>query len=270
MTTTVARETRVAQPSVRRVRRRPGRLPAALFVLLFLGLAVVAADRVGAMIAADHLKSRIADELHAREVSYHALDVTIDGTPFLTQVAEGRYESITIELTDAQLRSESVEATLPALHVVATGVHADAAEVARGEATVMAEQVVGNAVISYAGLNGLVDLSDYYITDVAFQERDGALYATGTVSVVGLNLPIEAAADVTLQGGVIHVQLRDARAVGMTLPDQALDALDRLANNAIVANMPPLPFDITLDALTVTPDGLAITATGRGVTLVAG
>jgi hypothetical protein len=49
-----------------------------------------------------------------------------------------------------------------------------------------------------------------------------------------------------------------------------LSVLDALANAVIVAAMPPLPFGITLDALQVTPDGVAITATGRAVTLAAG
>lgn len=258
----------MVQPSMRRP-RRPGRWQTVLGILLILGVLVVVADRVGLALANDQLRSRIGDELRARGVSYTSLDVAIAGTPFLTQVAEGRYESITIDLTDVRLHSDGIEATLPALHILASGVHADAVAVARGDATVSAEQVVGSAVVSYAGLSGLVDLSDYYITDVAFAERDGALRASATVSVIGLDLPIEAGADVALQDGQIQLRLRDAAALNRQVPEAALDVLDSLANSVIVATMPPLPFDITLDALEVTPAGLAITATGRGVTLAA-
>jgi hypothetical protein len=239
-----------------------------LGVVLFVAVLVAVADRVASAVAADQLRSRVAEELQARQVGYASLDVTVGGVPFLTQVAQGRYESIAIDMADVRLHSEGLEANLPALNVVASGVQADAVALALGDATVTADHVVGSAVVSYAGLSGLVDLSDYYLTDVAFEERGGVLYASAVVSVAGMDLPIEAGADVSLQDGQIQLAFRDANAVGMELPDAALSALDALVNAVIVAAMPPLPFGITLDALEVTHDGLAITATGRGVTLV--
>jgi hypothetical protein len=228
------------------------------------------ADRAAAAVAADQLRSRVAGELAARQVGYSSLDVAIAGTPFLTQVAQSRYESITIDLNDVRLRSGDVEATLPTLHVVATGVHADALAVARGNAAVTAERVAGSGVVSYAGLSGAVDLSSYFIRDLVFTERAGALYASATVSALSLELPIEVGADVSLQDGQIQLRFRDVVASGMSVPEVALPAVDALVNAVIVANMPPLPFGITLDALAVVPEGLAITATGRDVTLVTG
>jgi hypothetical protein len=261
----------VAQPSVRRPqRRRPGRWQSVLGILLILAVVLVVADRAAAAVAADQLKTRVAGELAAREVSYSSLDVAVAGTPFLTQVAQSRFESISIDMTDVRLRSGEIEATLPAFDIDATGVRADALAVARGDASVTAEQVVGSAVVSYAGLGGLIDLSDYFVRDVVFTERAGALYATATVSVVSLELPIEVGADVSLQDGQIQLRFRDVVASGMSVPDIALPAVDALVNAVIVANMPPLPFGITLDALSVAPEGLAITATGREVTLVTG
>jgi hypothetical protein len=241
-----------------------------LGVLLILGVMLAVADQVASAVAEDQLRSRIADELAARQVSYAALDVGVTGTPFLTQVARSRYESITIDMTGVRLRSGDVEATLPALDLVATDVRADALAVARGDASVTADLVVGNAVVSYAGLSGLVDLSGYFVRDIAFTERGGALYASGTVSVAGINLPIEVGAEVALRDGQIELRFRDVAASGMNVPDIALPAVDALVNAAIVANMPPLPYDITLDALAVTPDGLAISASGREVSLVTG
>lgn len=258
----------MAQPSLRRPPlRRPGRWQTVLGLVLILAVVLVVADRAAAAVAANQLRSRVATELAAREVSYATLDVAITGTPFLTQVVEGRYEAIRIDLTDVRLRSGDVAATLPALAIVASGVHADAMAVARGEASVTAEVVVGDAVVSYAGLSKLVDLSDYYIRDLVFTERAGALYANATVSAAGLDVPVEVGAEVSLQDGQIQLAFRDVAASGMSVPEIALPAVDALVNRVIVATMPPLPFDITLDALRVTPEGLAITATGRGVTL---
>ncbi len=266
---TTRREHRVAQSIPhRRPRRRPGRWQSVLGIVLILAVVLAVADRAAAAAAESEMRSRIAAELQARQVSYATLDVGMGGTPFLTQVARGRYDSIAIDITDVRLQGDGREAMLPALHVVATGVEAQATELMRGNAPVTAEQVVGSGVVSYTGLSALVDLSDYYISNVTFTEQDGALYASGIVSVVGLEIPISAVAEVTVQAGQIQLGFRDASASGMTVPDVALPVLDRLANAVIVAAMPPLPFDITIDALTVTPDGLAITATGRQVSLV--
>jgi hypothetical protein len=128
--------------------------------------------------------------------------------------------------------------------------------------------VVGRAVVSYAGLAGLVNLQDYSVSDVTFAERAGALHASGSVHVAGLSLPIEATAEVSLLDGQINLQFRDAAAVGLEMPEAGLALLDALVNAVIVVAMPPLPFDITLDTLEVTPAGLRIVATGRDITLV--
>ena len=249
-------------------RRRPGRWQFVLGLVLIVAVIVVVADRAASAVAANQLQSRVAQELQAREVGYASLDVTVGGVPFLTQVARGHYDSISIDMTEVRLHTGDLEATLPALQVVATGVAADAAAVARGEASVVAERVVGRAVVSYAGLAGLVNLQDYSVSDVTFAERAGALHASGSVHVAGLSLPIEATAEVSLLDGQINLQFRDAAAVGLEMPEAGLALLDALVNAVIVVAMPPLPFDITLDTLEVTPAGLRIVATGRDITLV--
>lgn len=267
----------MAQPSVwpqqrpsrwRLGRGRSRRWQVVLGILLVVGVLLVVADRAATAVAANELRSRLAHQLEARQVSYSSLDVTISGVPFLTQVAEGRYDSISIDMSGVQLQAGDLAATLPSLRVVATGVYADAAEMARGEASVVAERVAGRAVVSYAGLTGLVDLSEYSISDVAFEERAGALHASATVNVAGLSLPIAATAEVSLQDGQIHLRFRDAAAVGLEMPEAGLAVLNALVNAVIVVAMPPLPFDITLDTLEVTPGGLRVGATGYDITLV--
>lgn len=267
----------VAQPSGwypsppsqwRQERGRLGRWPAVLGIVLALVVVLVVADRAAAAVAGSQLRSRVAQELQARQVGYASLDVTVGGVPFVTQVVRGRYESIRIDMTDVRLRAGDLTATLSTLQVVATGVHADAAEVARGEASVVAERVAGRAIVSYAGLTGLVDLRDYAISDLTFEERDGALHASATVNVGGLSLPIAATAEVSLRDSQIHLRFRDAAAVGLEMPPAGLAALDALVNAVIVVTIPPLPFDVTLDTLEVTPVGLRVGAVGRNITIV--
>ena len=90
-------------------RRRRGGGWATLFAILIVlaGVAVVG-DRVAATAASNELRSQLAADLQARQVGYQSLDVAIGGFPFLTQVAEGRFEEITIDMTDVQLAAAEV------------------------------------------------------------------------------------------------------------------------------------------------------------------
>jgi hypothetical protein len=250
-------------------RRRRGGWTILLVFLLVVGVIAVVADRVAAQAAERELESQVAQELASRDVSYSSLDVSVGGIPFLTQVAAGRYDEITIDMSDVQLPAGTARAaTLPALHVVATGVNAAAAEIVQGTAKVTADQVTGTAVVSYQTLQNLVDLSQYQLKDLTFSEAGGALKAQATATVAGLSLPLTATADVTVVDGVIEVSLRDATAVGVEVPQIARNYLDSLVNNSITARLPALPFGLTLDRLNVVASGLAITATGHDVPLV--
>jgi hypothetical protein len=269
---TSSRENAVAEPVVHRPsRRRRGFLLPLVAIVLVIGAIAVVADRVAAKAASDELKSRIEAELVSRDVTYSSLDVVVGGTPFLTQVAEGRYHSITIDMTEVRLPAGADRsATLPELHVVASGVSAPTTELIEGTASVVADDVTGSAVVSYATLTGLLDLTAYRLSEITFNEEDGALKASATANVAGLTLPIEALAEVSVVSGEIQVQLRDARAVGVPVPGVAKGFLDDLVSNALVAKLPPLPFGLTLDALSVTSEGLAFTASGSDVPLVNG
>lgn len=257
------------EPAARRSRRRRYGLWQPIVGLLLIVFVVLAvADRVAAAVAEGELKSRVAAELAAHNVGYSSLDVTVGGLPFLTQVVRERYDSLAIDMADVNVQADGREATLPELHIVATGVEVDTVELAQGHAAATAEQVTGTAVISYATLSSLTDLGAYHLVGLVFEERDGALSARANVTALGVELPIEAAAEITVRDGTrIEVRLRDAAAVGVSVPDAALPLLDMLANAVLVATVPPLPFGITIDGFEVAPDGLAVTAVGRAVTL---
>jgi hypothetical protein len=257
-----------SEPALHRRRRRRSLWPLALGFVLILVVLVAIGDRVAAAAAEAEVRDRVADELATRNVSYSSLDVSVDGMPFLTQVAQGRYESITIDLTEVHLVAGGREATLPTLRLVANGLRVDSVALAQGDATGTADAVTGTAVVSYPTLTGLLDLEGYYLAGLTLEERAGALWASADLSAAGIALPIEAAAEVAVHEGRIELRLRDAAAVGVSVPDLALPLLNALANAVLIATMPPLPFGIELDGLTVTPAGLAITATGREVTLI--
>jgi hypothetical protein len=239
-----------------------------LGVLLLLAVLLIVADRAAEAEASSQLRTRVGTELAKRDVSYATLDVAVGGTPFLTQVVQRRFTSVTIDMTQAHISADGKQATLPSLHVVAGGVHFDPVAVLRGDpATVTTEVVSGNAIVTYATLSSLLDLSQYHLTDLQFEERDGGLRATGNVSVGSATVPMQATADVSVTNGRIELRLRDAGAVGVTLPPVAVSALDALVHAVLNPDLPPLPFGIALQSLQVTPDGLAVAITGHDLTL---
>lgn len=270
-TGSTTREAQVSEYAYRRPRRRgPGLLAFLIGVVLLLGAIAVVGDRVAAKLAADELRTQLVAEMSDRDVQFGSLEVNIRGFPFLAQVARGFYDEITIDMTDVKLPAGTGRgATLPALHVVAKGVDADTADVVKGTAKITAEQVTGTAVVSFRTLETLVDYSRFRLSDVKFTDSAGGLKLSGNADLAGVRVPISATADITVTEGQLQVTLRDATAVNLPAPQIVKNYLGDLAERSILARLPQLPFGMTLDQVRVQTDGLAITATGRDVPLVA-
>src|SRR5258706_8348544 len=133
-TTTSRRETVVTEPVVhRRPRRRRGGWVTWVAIVLIIGAIAVVGDRLAAKAASSELQSRIQSELVSRNVAYSSLQAEVGGMPFLTQVAQGRYESITIDMTDVRLPDEQGRgATLPALNLAAIGMKVNTGDLRGG------------------------------------------------------------------------------------------------------------------------------------------
>jgi len=248
-------------------RRRRSGWTTLFVILLILAGVLVAADRIAAQVAEREVRTQVVAALSERGVDYDTADVSVGGFPFLTQVAQGRYEQITIDLTNVRLESSGQKATLPTLHVVARGVKADAADLVQGTARAVAERVTGTGLVTFATLQSLVDYSRYNLSNVSFSESGGALKANARANVAGLTLPLTATADISVVKGQFQVKLRDVRAVGVQAPPAAREYLANLVEQSVAARLPQLPFQLTLDEVDVRADGLAITATARDVPL---
>ena len=264
------RETRVTeQLPARPRRRRRGGWVSLLAILAVLSAIVVVGDRVAAKYATDELRTQLVAELNNRGVESSTTQVGIGGFPFLTQVAKGRYDQITIDMTEVRLPAGGRRVvTLPTLNVVASGVAADTAEVVQGTARVVADRVSGEALVSFDTLETLVDYRRYSLTNVTFAESAGGLRVTATANVVGTEVPISATAEVTSSDGAISVKLRNAQAIGIEAPPAVRDYLGELVQNTLAAQLPQLPFGLALDEVDVRAEGLAISATGSNVPLL--
>jgi hypothetical protein len=261
------RQSSRSRPSGRR--RRGGCLTFILGLVLLLGIVAVVGDRIAASYATKALRTQLVSELQQKNVSYESLDVAIGGFPFLTQVARGNYDKITIGMANTRLPGLGGRVvTLPALDVVATGVNADTKQVIAGTAKVKANQITGTAVVAFSTLETLVDYSAYRLSEVKYSESGGGLHVTGKVNVGGILVPVAATADVSVAKGQFQVKLRDLEAVNTPAPTVVRQYLGNLAEQSLTAQLPALPFGLSLDGVKVEAAGLAITATGHDVPLV--
>src|SRR5262245_9630552 len=121
--TWVSERTETVQPTTYRAPRRyrsRGRVTLLAIVLVLIAIAVVG-DRIAERIATDQLRTRLVAALDERNVGYESMDVEMGGFPFLTQVARGRYDAITIDMTQVQLPTSTGRVvTLPTLHAAAS------------------------------------------------------------------------------------------------------------------------------------------------------
>src|SRR5262245_60056943 len=211
MVRTSVGERMVAVPIQARRRRRGLPLLAILVVLVAV---LVVTDRFAAAVANDRLRTQVVAALAKHEVRPRSTDVTVDGFPFLTQVANGQYEQITITMADVAYSG----VTLPSLRVVAHDVRADAADLLGGSLTATADRVTGTAAVDWPTLASLVDYARLGLSDVRFAAVDGALEVTGTANIGGVRVPLSALADVAVNAGVVRVTLRDAQVGGAGVP----------------------------------------------------
>lgn len=248
---------------------RPGRATRVAVVLLVLiGGLLVAADRLGASYASQRLSEEFVAELDSRGVQHGRTDVSIGGFPFLTQVAQGQYDSITIEMTDLRLDDRGRPVILPRLTVTASGVKASASQVLNRVGPIVAARLDGTAVVSFSTLETIVDYGQYGLSGVRFAQSAGGIQLTGSANVAGQKVPISATAQVSAVDGALAVKLVDARAVGLEAPGPVRDYLADLVQRTLAARLPQLPLGLTLQHVAVAADGLALSVVGQNVTLV--
>jgi hypothetical protein len=244
------------------VRRRSwtARLISVLVVLVIvLGGLLLIADRAGAALAERTIGDQVKKEVAARGVTSSEPDVTVGGFPFLTQVARGRYDKITIVMRD--VAGQGVQ--LPRLDVEATDVTAGARTLMSGEGRVVAERVSGTATIGYASVADLIKQPGLRLS-----EQDGHLLVSVPVEVLGQKLTLTGTAALAMAGGKIRVRFHDLKADGVPDIPAAQSLINQIAERISVdVALPALPFDLAVQKVTPRPDGLAITATARGVPL---
>jgi len=236
-----------------------------LVLILVAGLAV--ADRFAASYAERKISDRVAQQVAQQKATSEQPKVTIEGIPFLTQVARGLYQQIRIQLGNfSGPVGEGRTIKMKELDATANDVRAPLSTIRSGNGEVTAGSVVGTGLIDYAQIAQLAGQPGVKLT-----EQNGKLVGSAPVQVLGQTFTISATADLKVQGDLVQVQFSNVKADG--LPDNALvrglvnTYVQKLAFNL---RIPALPLDLKVKSVEPQADGLKITAAASHVSLNSG
>lgn len=215
---------------------------------------VVLAVLAGGAFLVDTVLRRGAEDAIAAEV--HAAipgveqppDVTIEGFPFLTQVAAGELSSVRLSAPAATVEGLRLEDVVVRLHAVSTEAPY-AAQTA--ELTAL---VTPDAAEAALGLSGL-DLG----------VRDGGLIATASV----LGVPLDVVMAARAEGHDVVVDVEAFMLGGFRVDSDELPADITGQLQGLRFAITGLPDNMSLAGVTVIDDGLELAATGTGLTFTA-
>ncbi|MFD8722767.1 DUF2993 domain-containing protein [Streptomyces sp. NPDC059629] len=236
-----------------------------LIVVVVLGVLFVVVDRVAVHFA----EGEAAGKLKTTEGLASDPDVSINGFPFLTQVASGTLDDIEVSIKDYDATTGTAGKTIRI-----DDLHADMKDVSfSGDySSATAESATGTALISYAEL----------LKNARTAPTDMGLGFTG--QVVGLadggSGKIKVALDVTVPGVSAHQKVTVLSTV--TVKDNTVqvhaDNLPNLAGVSLIENrfrqasdfqqaIDQLPGGVQLDKVEAAPNGVEIAVKGSNVKL---
>ena len=224
-----------------------------LIVLVVLAALLVAADRVGVVVAQNRLASEIQQQLELDAKP----DVSIRGIPFLTQAIRGTYKDIRVQLPDVDagdVQDLSVNARLQ-------GAHVSLSDALGGKVDrIPVDQISGTLLIPYDQLARASGISGLTIT------REGdSLRLTGSVQVLGRPVKAEAVGRVEVNDGRIAINAEQAKVAGIPVPKAVLDEAARLLSFRVQPQN--LPLNLRITAVHLTDTGLLVDAVSDDVVL---
>ncbi|MCW3845466.1 DUF2993 domain-containing protein [Micromonospora yasonensis] len=253
----------VEAPAYEERPRRRGRRLLTGFVVLLLVLAglLTVADRVAAGAAERAIAGQVEQEVAKQNVQSAPPKVDVAGFPFLTQVLAGKYQHISIVLTDVtgNVRGDAVD--VPRLDVDARNVKASLETLRTRKGDVTAETVDGRATITYDSLAKLLDRPG-----LKLGEQNGKLTVTAPADILGVKLTVNGTADVTVVNGKVALRFNDLTAEGLPNLPLARRMLASYAKGiSIDVPLPELPFQLNVRKVEPKPEGLVVTADAKNV-----
>lgn len=243
-----------------------GRKVTIVLVVLFVGLVglFVVADRVAAYAAERTIATQAKKQLAGQDITTPSEPkVSVGGFPFLTQVAAGKYDKITIHLD----HPTSQNITLDALDVVATGVNATTSTLVNGTGTVTADAVTGTANLNWDAVNKLMNTSGFGGSGAtATALPDGQVQVRVPVKMLNVSTTVVATGTLDVGTGVVHVKINKVETEGGTIPPVIAGLIGSIKQSLSVdVKIPPLPFNLQVRSVKATPAGLSVTANAVNV-----
>jgi hypothetical protein len=224
-----------------------------LIVLVVLVALLVAADRVGVVVAQNRLASQIQQQLDLDRKP----DVSIRGIPFLTQAIGGTYKDIRVQLPDVDagdVQDVAIDARLQ-------GTHVSLSDALGGSVNqIPVDRISGTLLIPYDQLAQASGISGLTIT------REGdSLRLTGSVQVLGRSIQAEAVGRVEVTDGRIEINAERAEVAGIPVPQAVLDQAARLLSFRVQPRN--LPLNLRITAVRLADNGLLVDAVSDDVVL---
>jgi hypothetical protein len=233
-------------------RPRTGCLVAVVVLLLILGGVFVVADRVGVGIA----EGRVAEQLADRGGLAGTPEVDIAGFPFLTQAVSGEYDDVRIHLTADELGQPAGTRADVSLQ----GVHVPLSDALSGSVSqIPVDRVDGTATLSYELL------AEQLGGDTTLSQDGDGIRLTKSVTVLGFDFPLTATGTVALDGQDVVVDVTDASAGSVDVPDVVLNTAEDLLDFRY--RVPELPFGLELTSVQPAAGGVDVRVQARDTVL---
>lgn len=225
-------------------------LLAILAVIVLLGAALVITDRVAENFTSGLIAQQLSAQLHlSRQPT-----VNIAGFPFLTQVASGDYQEVDIAIPSVSALSATVDdITATAREIHARTFLSKASDVRLASARVV--DVSGRVPLSSIPLPPGFTASDSH----------SELRVSGTISVLGHSLPLEATEHVELNGSTVNLHPTNIQAQAGGSKFEVPGSVTRALTLSI--DLSGLPFHARLTRLSIDPSGLHVAGRAQHVSL---
>lgn len=252
-----------------RPRKRWGRRLLITFVVLLLIVVALLAvvDRVGVAYAERVIGDRVAQQLTDQRATAEKPAVTIEGVPFLTQVAAGKYREIKILLNDfSGPAGNGKTIKMDQLDIRAKDVDAPLDTIRSGSGDIVAGTVTGVGTLGYADLAELTGQRGLKLS-----ERGGKLIGAAPLEALGQTFNASGTANLQVENGVVRVTFADVTAEGLPNVPLVRTLVDNFVKQqSFVIEVPALPLGLKVQKVEPRPDGLHVTTGANDVSLSSG
>ncbi|MGI5246965.1 LmeA family phospholipid-binding protein [Dactylosporangium sp. CA-139066] len=250
--------------------RRGTKIGITLVVLLIILVGVLAVvDRIAAGVAEDRITAETKAQLAANDVKYEGEpQVKITGFPFLTQVIAGEYKKITIGLDKPQVNNVKLDT----LTVEALSVKADAMDLMNGKGDVTAGVVSGNASMSWENVKPLLEVAgmppSMDPSQVTLTVVDNKIEMRVPIAFQGIKVTLIAKGSMIVEAGKVRLKLESVTTDQGSLPAQVNNLIKTYQNRLqVTVKLPGLPYNLVINSVQTTNDGLQVTASAADVKL---